>query len=234
MTQAGASTRALMPNSVSCRAFRWRSRPGHFACVSGSRVGIAQRSQGCSRRSSSPPSKRSVRPSHAVSAQAGASSDEMEVGAEAAQVELGLELAGERRAARLEGDEHGLGQVLDAAHVALQPHRTPELGAECLAQAGVVPAELAPVGRGELRERGIAGPDLAVERVACLPREQPRRLARGERLDAALVLVEHRVRAVAADPALVEPQHGQALAAHRLHGPAPELENLAGGHLARA
>ena len=38
------------------------------------------------------------------------------------------------------------------------------------------------------------------------------------------------MRAVAADPALVEPQRGQALAAHRLHGPAPELENLAAGH----
>ncbi len=57
----GVVTRALIPNSVSCRFARWRSSCGHLACVPGSRVGIAQRSHGCSSSATTPPAN-SIRP----------------------------------------------------------------------------------------------------------------------------------------------------------------------------
>ena len=108
----------------------------------------------------------------------------------------------------------------------------PRSALERAAQPRVAPPVGAAVGRGDDRERRPRRIQaaVAVERVAGLPGEQPRRLARRERLDLALVLVQDGVRAIAAGAAPVHAQALDTLARHRFDGPAPQLLHGAGGH----
>jgi len=158
---------------------------------------------------------------------------EVQVGTEAAQVELGPELLGKRRAGRLDRDQQAALEVLDPGDVAVQPDRT----ADVLRQRGAEPRVVPVVGvlAARLHHERVGRmlgmqPRVGSERVARAPREQPRRLARGQRLPLALVLVQHRVAAVAAGAAGVDAGGADPLAAHRLHGPAPDLEHAALGH----
>ena len=231
-TRPDRSTRALRPKRRWWCASRWRRRSAHFSCVSGSRVGIAQRSHGWSRRSTTPLA-RSERPALPALLRPGRRVElEVEVGAEPAQVDLRAELALQRPEARVHGDEDAALEVLDAGRVAPEADGSLELGLERTAQARIAPAVGAAVRRGHRGERRIVGLQAGVlrERVRGAPGEQPRRLAGRQRLPRALVLDRDRVRAVAAHPAPVDPRGAQRLPRHRLDGPAPQLGDRAGDH----
>src|SRR5215218_6531248 len=73
-TRPGTRTRASRPKSWPCSAARWRSSWGHFCWVSGSRVGIAQRSHAWSIRRRTPPSSSISAPPQVNSAHGSASS----------------------------------------------------------------------------------------------------------------------------------------------------------------
>ena len=166
-------------------ASRWRSRSGHFSCVSGSRVGIAQRTQGCRRRSTTPPAKRSAPPSHVglrprrrVERRGGGWCGS---GAGRAVPELRLERArasprwSRARCARGPGCRRGRGAGDGAAEVVArararrrgspQPQRWP---------SGAVTVGARRVVRVERRRRRRTG-------RRARQAQQPRRLARGQR-----------------------------------------------------
>ncbi len=99
--------------------------------------------------------------------------------------------------------------------VAREPDRPAEVVLERDAQPRVAPPVRWPSGAVTIANGGRAGssPPSRLNGYARLPGQQPRRLARGQRLPLALVLVEHGVRAVASGAAAVDAQRVHALAA---------------------
>ena len=174
----------------------------------GSRVGIAQRTHGCSSRSTTPPAKRSVAPSQPCSAHAGASSSRCRL------------VRNRRRSSSAPSSSSSAARVASTRHRAGcargpgSPARSrrsrtgrPRSVGQRAAQPRVVPAVgVLAAGRGHVRVGRALGaqPGVGRERVRGAPREQPRRLARGQRLPLALVLVQHGVGAVAAGAAVVD------------------------------
>ena len=176
-----------MPNTRPWRASRWRSSSGHFTCVPGSRVGIAQRSARDAggagrrrRRSAASP------PFHSCSAHAGASSARCRLVRKRRRSISVPSSAYERPRGRLRGHEHAALEVLDPRDVAAQAHG-PVAGrprARERSRGSPQPHGLA-VGRVDRsRAAGLGGVDVADvgrEGVGRAPGEQPRRLAGGQR-----------------------------------------------------
>ena len=155
-TLPGTRTRASRPKSWSCAAARCRSSSGHFSRVSGSRVGIAQRSHGAVDREPDAALELDRRAGPAELRPGLGVELEVEVGAEAPGVDLRAELPRERGQRARDGDEDRARHVRDAAEVALEPHGAAEVALERRAQVRVAPAPVADAGRlGDDRVRRL-------------------------------------------------------------------------------
>ena len=219
-----------MPNSVSCSRASQRRSCGHFSKVSGSRVGIAQRSHGWSSSSSASPT-RMRRPSQRSSANASASRRRWRFVRKRRRSTGLRELALEGGPARLDGDEQRVGQVRHQGEVADEVDRAAEVVAQRPGQRRIVPGEGAPVRRRDDGKRRRVRVEVGAGRlrVRRAPLQHPRHLADRQAPALPAEDPEQRLRAVAARAARIDPQGVDRFAGERFHGPAVQRHDGSGG-----